>query len=390
MEKRKMPSNEPYIAPRREDESENDYFYRTRLHENSDWSKARMFLVASRIKNMAGISLDKMNAREMANLTNYYLANSHRNHQPVIDFAKKFKQEGLKTFLACETGIQSGDLIIELGEKLPQQVAEKLFAKYQEVISESSRVLEVIKSFDKQVDPLTEKKIKESLLKKAKDLLVSFHAKADMAEGSEEFISELDVVKADIILFASTFKALSESGEDIDFKEAEQVRMETKKPDDLSPTEKEEMVRIFLANRETGYPEKLLKEVFNDFEESINPDPNSSKASADFTILKYNNQIVSFLRLEPRGKDRVYAAAFNTRPEAKGFKIGNAMMKEVIEKAAENNTIEAVAYSQKTDLLSFYQKFFGFRPVGETEIAGEKFIRIEKPKKAKEQLDLAA
>jgi hypothetical protein len=236
----------------------------------------------------------------------------------------------------------------------------------------------MIKGFNKEIDPEIENKIKENLLRKGKDLLFSFHQKLIRGKKVEEIDRELENIKSDIILFASTFKTLFEAEGGIDFKDAFKTVMETKKPENLSSAEKDEMVRIFLTNREEGYSPQLLKEVFNDFEKSINPEENSLKAKADFKILKYNNQIVSFMRLEPRGENRVFAAAFNTRPEAKGFNIGNEMMREIINKTAEEKVVEIIAYSQKVKNLEFYQKFFGFKPIGETEIAGEKFIKLER------------
>ena len=51
------------------------------------------------------------------------------------DFFNNFDKNGLKTFLSISSGgKEMGDKILELGEKLEPEVAEKVFAKYGEII----------------------------------------------------------------------------------------------------------------------------------------------------------------------------------------------------------------------------------------------------------------
>ncbi len=367
------------VFPRRENETTDNYKLRTMLLDDAKSAVDRIDLVRSRLEYGAGVNIDKLNFREKASLTNYYLSSSSRNRESLVNFAKKFGENGLKTFLACEYGFEAGDQIIDLGEKLPPEVAQKIFDKYSAIVKLCHKTIsEIEQNFKKEATPEVANKINENLLFKAKELLQSFYLQAGQNITPEEMLKKLDNINTDIILFASTFKNLTNSGEKVDFKEATDTKMETKKPAELSPAEREEMMRIFLANREIGYTEELLQTISADFENALTPAKGSNKATATFTILKHNNAIISFLRLEPTGENRLYAASFNTRPEAKGFAIGNAMMKEVLNKAAEENTISAVAYSQKPDLIAFYKRQFGFREVGETEIAGEKFVKIEK------------
>jgi len=372
------------ITPKREDESHDEYKFRTMLHEDEESSVARVALVARRIEAGAGVSLSDLTPRELISLSNYYLWDSRRNHAAVIDFAKKYGTEGLKALMVSEYGMEAGDKVIEMGKNSPPETAIQIFKKYDEIIEMTNGVADEISRQLGPVNKLNQKQIKaikENIISRGKSLIDEFNnisrhngASTDL----EKLIERLDDVKSDIILFGSTFKALSESGDKVELNDFSSARMETKKPADLSPTEKEEMVRMFLDNRESGYPQKLLRSVFDDFEQSINPEEGTPKAQSDFIVLKYNNSIVSFMRLEPRGPGHIYAAAFNTRPEAKGFKIGNAMMQEVIDNVSKKNVVEAIAYGAKPDLIEFYKSKFGFQEVGETEIAGEKFIKLER------------
>ncbi len=371
-------SETKFMQRRRDDESDIDYAKRIATF-NAVKNYNKLEKLSDVLSEEAGIGLHNMTIREQNCLTTYAFSRGDETFNRLVRFCKNYGEKGIRTFLSCEFSTDMGEKILELGQGLPEETAASLFSKYAEIADAASESLEeMIAGFGQEVDKETRLKIEENLLKRAKDLLDIFYLKMKRGEKVADFDKQLGDIKSDIMLFTSTFKTLYEAGTNLDFKELAKVSMETKKPADLSPAEKEEMVRIFLANREEGYPEELLKNVFSDFEQSINPEDDSVKAEANFIILKYAGNIVSFLRLEPRGPGRLYAAAFNTRPEAKGFKIGNAMMKEVIEGAAKENTIEAVAYSKKPQLLAFYKNFFGFKEIGETEIAGERFIKIEK------------
>ncbi|MFA5029805.1 MAG: GNAT family N-acetyltransferase [Patescibacteria group bacterium] len=336
------------------------------------------------------IDLSNLSLREQFHFLQFIKTMSSVKMEPVRRFASRFGLTGFKTFLSCEYGQEMGNKILELGERLPPAVAEKIFAKYVEIIETADETIELVaKEFGRNIPGDVLDKVRSSLLSRGRDVLNDFCLKAARGFEASEILDQMDSIKADVLLFAASFRALLEAGEEIDFKEAAKVSMETRQPADLLPSEKEEMIRIFLANRE-DYPEELLREVSSDFEEAVSPEEGSAKSQSVFTILRYDRKIICFLRLEPRGQNRLYAASFNVRPEAQGFKIGNAMIKEVIDSAARENIIEAVVYGRRPELLDFYKSRFGFKEVGETEIAGEKFVVIERNDLAAQPQSLAA
>lgn len=379
----------PYIIeealPQREDEDNLNYKERTLLHEDSFSSNARIELVESRINHGAGISLEDLNHREKVSLANYYLSNPSRNHEPIINFAKKFGEDGLKTLLACEYGMKTGDQIIYLGEKLPPEKAEKIFDKYNEIVNLCDRVLDEVKDkFKKEATPKTVDKVRNNLLSRAKKLLNSFYAQAGKSTTPEDMMRELDNISTDIMLFAATFKSLAEEDK-VKLTEITDTKIETKTAEDLSPSEREEMLRIFIQNR-GNYSAELLKLVSQEFEQSLD------NQSATFYVLRFDDKITSFMRTEPRGEGRLYAGSFNVRPEAKGSEIGTAMMEEIIDRLAQENIIEIVANADKKGLIKFYQEKFKFRIkeiIDNYQGTGEKFFRMERNDHQKSKADYA-
>lgn len=332
------------------------------------------------------IKLATLDIRTQLQFINFISVNSQQEVMVVADFTHKFGENGFKTFLACEYGLELGDKIINLGEKLEPQTAKVIFAKYLEIIDQTDEVIDYLQQefgHDKNFNEETIKSIKENLFRRGKDLLLDFSLQVDRQNGDineTEIITKLEEVKTDVILFASTFRAVTETGE-IDFADMANTKLETKTTKELMPGEIEEMIRIFQDNRR-DYPPQLEAVVVNDFIKALD------SAESVFHTLKYNNKIVSFIRFDELAENKVYAGSFNVRPEGRGANIGTVMMQTVLDRYAKTNTLEAVVYS-KNPMLNKYLKDFGFKIVGVEENyldSGELFYKIARANKPVSEL----
>jgi len=377
-----VPFNEAKLSPKREDETPEEYAQRVAAF-NAAREYGKLHKISQDLSEQANIGIHNLSFQEQNALATFALE-SDENYKRVIIFGKKFGNKGIKTFLACEYGQEIGNSILDLADKLEPELAEKIFIKYSEIVDAAKDAVDYCREFfsaETGDNQAIVKQIGENLLSRGKNLLLEFHLLAKKSPQTEKILDQLDAVKADIMLFASTFQAVANNSQErLRFNEIAKVKMESKSAEQLMPGEKEEMIRIFLSNREKNYSKKLTETLVNDFIRAM------ETSGSTFYLLTYQGKVVSFMRIEKTGEKRVYAGSFNVRPEARGSKIGTVMMQEIIDELAKENVIEAVAYSQKPDLLEFYKQKFGFKQVGEIPDylgTGELFYKIERDDRLK-------
>lgn len=282
----------------------------------------------------------------------------------------------MTSFLSCAEDTRYGDAVLELAEKLPPEIARTVFGKYRQIAEASERVRQYVReNFQKQGEHDESKvnQIVRHLLRRGNGLLVDIAAKQG-SPNFEEVVERLDRVKAELFLFAASFKVASES-ESIGFAAINGSEPLIQDTASIGEKEKEEMRRIYRENR-PGYSPALLKETLHEFEEGMNAE------RTKFYILKNTGDVVAFMRLDQLGKGRLYAASLNVRTELRGSSIGSAMLRVVLDEQSRENVIEAVAYS-KNPMLKHYVDDFGFEIVGKLpnyEGTGELFYKMERPK----------
>ena len=345
------------FQPKRTDETDEEYQNRIWGSGNDD---LRILKQIKRQFRETGneIDLDSLSVREQMSFAQYYYTNFY-DRKKIFDFVNMFGIDGLKTFLACEYGMKIGDEIIDLGERLPQETAEKIFEKYTEIVNLCDQAVAEIKNeFKRKATPKTVDKIRDNLLSRAKRLLESFYAQAGRNITPEDMMHELDNINTDIILFAASFKSLAESEEKIDLTEMAQAAIETKQASELTPREIDSLKRIFQKNWEERYPGKLSDLIFKDFEEIIESD-------SEFYILKRNGDIVAFLRTTETSPNTLEVGSFNVRSEAMKTKLGEAFLEQTINELAKTNILRCSVYAPAKSLLDYYKKF-GFKIVGIT------------------------
>jgi ribosomal protein S18 acetylase RimI-like enzyme len=298
-----------------------------------------------------------------------------RDPKKLKDFALKFGMQGLRTFLACDYDPKMAGVVLGLGEKNSES-AKVIFEKYNQIINATEEVEDFIKKTftDSVIGSVV--KAKETLLRRAKDLLASYKDRVGKGVTIDvELVSqELDNIKVEILLFASGFKAAAENGR-IDFRKIPGVEFTIRDSKNISPQDKAEMERIFIANRQ-GYSPQLLKETVGEFETALN------SSGKEFFVLKYAGETVSFIRFDQLANGNLYAGSLNVRPEVRGSSIGSAMLHQTLDKKAEAHDIEAVVYG-KNPMLRHYTSDFGFQIVGEIPDyhgTGQLFYKLFRPR----------
>jgi len=129
--------------------NESDIDYANRISKLSDTSYVlgnfRSFM------SETGLAANNYSWKEQLILSDALTSVEENNK--IISFGKNFKKDGVKTFLSIEQGgKEMGDKIIGLGEKLPEEVSQKVFEKYGEIINTADKAEEEIKNIFGNID----------------------------------------------------------------------------------------------------------------------------------------------------------------------------------------------------------------------------------------------
>lgn len=285
----------------------------------------------------------------------------------------------IKSFLSLEDDRGMARTIFSLEQKYAEK-SEPIFTKYAEIVDATENIRDYLyQKFDRKSrfvnDDLVEK-IMDGMLKKGKRLLTEFSKKDNQDE--VELVSELESYKAEIMLFASTFKAVRESGEAVKLEELPGFGIETVDSGDLSETQRHDMIEIFSENWQM-FPEVKVN-LLESFQHAL------ESPGKKFYLLKYEKEIIGFIRFDQIGQDELLAASFNVDKNANGSGIGEAILKNYLTKEAESNVITAYAYP-RSPIVHRYVGEFGFVITGvipDYKGTGEPFFKIERDDRTEE------
>ncbi len=260
------------------------------------------------------------------------------------------------------------DKIISLGEKLPEDSAKAVFEKYSEIVDATEGVYEFLRqNFKKEVDFEIVQKISESLLLRAKEMLISYHDKKDISE--KDVLLSLERFKTEILLYADTYKELKKEGvifslEDLDQTKITELSLEERK--EMS----DELWEITKTNREKFITDPVsMKKREERFRHSLDD------SNVEFLTLKHKENIIAFCSLEKDKEGKYLIESLNVESQIKGSNIGGAFLPSVIKDCLEKGKeVYGYVHNGNKGTLPYYEKI-GFS-VSEVEKDGELFYEI--------------
>lgn len=342
-------------------------------------------LFRSEIESSIGISFYDFNLPEQSQIINFLKSLDNNQSKLIKRFSDKYKKNGFRTFLSIEHGGKElGDKIITLGEKLPDDVAQKVFAKYGEIINTVDNTEEEIKKIfgNKDIPNKVLLSVKETLLKRGAKMLSDLGDKVldpNFKVNEVEILKELDDIKEETIILGESCSRLYREGIQVPLEEI--TKIEEISVLDLSTEEKNELLKVYINGRPKVTYEnpdhlKLLEE---EFKQELD-----NKNTSVFNI-RFNGDIIIFAIVDKKDNDTLYIGGLTFVDDVRNPVIAEASMNLVLEKF-KNYNIKALVDS-KNPILAMYQKRFGFKIVGELpkeENAGELYYEIERPKDKKE------
>lgn len=333
-----------------------------------------------RIEQDLGINLTEIPLRSQIHLLRFLAAQNHQGFDRLRSTLQAHPEAGnkiLNSFLAVAEDMQYSEAILKLAETLDEKTADAVFSKYEEIAAVSEQVRQYIaQTFPGQEHQVND--VVRSLLHRGNELLRAW-AESAVQTTSQDMLQELEHIKTEILLFASTFKVVSEQ-QKLDLAEVARTSLEIKDSASLTEDEKRDMDRIFSDNRK-GYSPALFKETREDFQAALHA------SGKEFQILRVEGIIVAYIRFDQLENGNLYAGSLNVRPEVKGSAIGSAMLRATLDKKAEERNIEAVVYS-KNPMLKHYTSDFGFQIAGELPDyhgTGELFYKLFRPRQERQR-----
>ncbi len=269
--------------------------------------------------------------------------------ESIEEFFLKYSEGGLIPFLSLDLDFDMGDKIIKFGVNGNKETISEVFEKYAEIVEQSNHVGESMAA-EIEVDVPEYPQVQELrsiLMLRAKDVLVDFIEASKLAQergvvlSDEEIIAKLSKIKADNLLLASALKLMKKNGEQIKSSEIKRLQIEADVSGaELTDDDKEEMKRIYALNYQQ-YP-MLSERLLTGFDEAL------ASEDSGFTMLRLDEMLAGFYRIDTLPDGSVHFASFNVDKEFHGSGIGEAVMLEKIDQIAKEKVMhaECAAYAR--------------------------------------------
>lgn len=331
------------------------------------------------IQNMLNVDLSKISLGNQFYFLNFIQGKTENDLIGFKEFIKKSNNEEekinkLKTFLSIEQGgKEMGDKIIGLGEKLPEDVAKKVFTKYGEIIDNVSKITEFARNnFTKEIETDSEliKKIEETLYIKGKQLLSQAYDDISNKKevNYEDIGKQLDRINADTITTFAIFKQAVKNGEKLPIESIEGSVFSKKEASDISDNQQHEMLELYESNWKNHPDRDFVESLKSYFKTSFVPEDNKQKNY--FYTFEKDNNIRAFVRFEKQNDASFYASALNVDEASKNFGLGEAMMDEALTREAKEHILHASCRKDNESNMRYFEKGFisrGFKKTNETE-----------------------
>lgn len=328
------------------------------------------------LKEKTGIDFSKLSLIEQRYFINYLKFVDNISLEKVKNFTKKYNKDGFRTFLSIEQGgKEMGDKILVLGdpEKLPENIAKKVFEKYGQIIDNVSKITEFARSnFTKEIETSPEliQKIEETLYMKGKQLLSQVYddIKNKKEIDSKDIEKQLDRINADTITTFAIFKQAVKNGEKLPIESIEGSVFSKKEATDISLNQQNEMLELYESNWKNHPDRNFVESLKSYFKTAFSPEENKQKNYL-YTFEKDNN-IRAFVRFEKQNDASFYASALNVDEASKNFGLGEAMMDEALIREAKEHILHASCRKDNPSNMRYFEKGFisrGFKKTNETE-----------------------
>ncbi|MDQ1284228.1 MAG: N-acetyltransferase protein [Patescibacteria group bacterium] len=295
------------------------------------------------------VRFNNLNFREQGWFLMYYKHADPENRQNLLDFAKKYREDGLKSFLSLEFGEDVGEKIMSLGQKLETWQAQLVFGKVAELAdlaNEEERGFQKLLTGDKGIDLSG---IQLKLLEKAHKTILKFSESDN--KNIEKLLEDLENSKIQIEILSALLKTAKENSIKLTPENIRDMKMEMLEVGELSGEEKAK----FREKYEKPVMEMMRKSYAKIFAE--NPDARA-KVENNFRerfenlekyrvyVLMFQGEVVAFSVIDPNGKGleegEVMSESTIVHPDTQQGAMGIEFLKMIFEREFNEYKIKGI------------------------------------------------
>lgn len=305
---------------RREDETDEQFARR-----KQDYNFSRIFELRKDFVREVGVNLVNLDPEEQMIFLDFYYNSGEERKKKVVDFLKIHRENGLHALLSLRHDEGLVEKVLEVADKLDPAKAGIIFEKFVDIIKKAGNVEEELKTFF-----VSEEKVVQTDRYRVLGELVSRAGKfmQDMLDEEEglndkklsEIVRDLDGVKEDVIMFATIFKNVFKTREDVanvDLRELNNLeRIEDITGEELSKRRDlvEKMKGIIRKQFPGGDDVEFEKEI-------------AGNKDIRLTIALVDGEIVSFFAKKKIGDKLDYVDWFISNPDTEIKGLGEATVK---------------------------------------------------------------
>lgn len=344
-------------------------------------------LMRQQIEEDLGVSFNDFNLNSQVHLLQFLAGNNKEafgRMQELLHGDLPCKSEFLISFLSCAGDYTFGDKLVEIAEQYSPEGSEKIFKKYVELVVSSEKSRTYLRgAFGEELaaKPGLEEAIVQNLLKRGKDLL-----QKAAQEGIDEttILKELEHSKGDLLLFANAFRGMY--GREVSLDQFKELSIEHTAGGQLNQEEYDQM--LVMADQNWDDLKKLMPQMYgqimHDVPAQLKGEDSKTGGPIDTTwhVMKRNNTVLGYFRLDNTAPNTVYFGSMNSLPDLHGFKLGDAILRDMQAKETEGKLTEAHA-SPKTAICRSYINKYGFVGTGLLSYydTGEQLLALEEDKR---------
>lgn len=342
-----------------------------------------------KIENEFKIKLKDFSIRQQLQFLNFLSTKTTDQ----VEIVRKFLTESsdnsrnntVKSFLSLELDGSNGNRIIEIGEKLKSEDADKVFAKISEIVDKIEEGVSDLASGEIKVDP---NEVSLGLLERTHKIILDFSGKE---KDTEKLLTDLENSQTEIILLSALLKTAKESEEPIDLETIKNLKLERRvigERDEngeeikLGEEEKKEMLAMVEKNyREVVFPDnpQAAAGVIADFKKELE----KGLLGQMVYTLKFQGKLAAFARFKKLNDEEVYAGSLNVHQEVNNLCLGKYFTNSILPEVARQFRIKAITRADNPAITLYEKQGFAIDKAQPFEKYGETYYNMTMEKTEK-------
>lgn len=369
------------------------------------------------LEEQLDFNLEKLSRKEFFSLITYLrMQNNGKGFKNLHEFIgeqdEAVKLNRIRVFISLvHHEVEIGDKILIIGHWEDQEAANKVFAKYTEIVDVVGKIREEIKSYTKTsiVDEDLGAIEQEMLLNANNILTDSANLTPKSKEDFQRVMIDLEKIKADLVGTLAIYKVLNGQIdiEELNLVEKEIISIEDfNNGQDIIEKSKIKFLEKYNATEDVviediGNLNERQQEKINVLIDSLNIQKRNwrdkknrgrqiltetldklKNGKAELITYLHNGTAMATMLIERVGDEEVVLSFFNSAKSVKGRAVGGALLTKVLKTFANKKKVTAETTKIK-EALPVYLNRFNFVGVGSNLVRGNLSMRIQADTKTK-------